>query len=140
MARPIPLPIVKTCLLKDWDPEGDTLVVIRQARVKEEAERDQLFSQFKIERSPDGVSEVYKLPGIELMATECYLTFEDANILGDQADGQQTLLFRKGMSRLEFRAAFGLLPSELMLEWHRHVLQLNPNWGSPTQQEDETKN
>jgi len=127
MARPIPQVLSKECKLLEWDPDGDTIVVVRQARVKEESERDRLFSEFAIKRSADGVSEVYNLPGLELMATECWLTFDEANILVE--DGQEThKLFRKGMSRLEFREAFGQLPTDLMIEWHRAVLAVNPHW------------
>jgi hypothetical protein len=127
MARPIPQVLVKECKLLEWDPDGDTIVVVRQARVKEEAERDRLFSEFAIKRSPDGVSEVYQLPGLELMATECWLTFEDANILLE-TDGETKKLFAKGMSRLDFKTAWGKLPPELMVEWHAKVLEINTHW------------
>jgi hypothetical protein len=139
VAKPIRQAIVAECKLLEYDPDGDTSVWIRQARAHEEAQRDRLWAKTMIERdTAEGTyREIYDLPGMELVSTECWLTFEDANILMERAigkgkDGEDIIetykLFRKGMSQSEFKDAFGKLPMDLIMEWHAKVREINYHW------------
>lgn len=140
MARNITPALVKEFKMLDWDAEGDVSVWIKQVRTKEQGERDKLWGEFSVRRTEGIVTEMYRMPGIELPMLECYLSFEDANILEDTEAGESLVMFRKGMNRSDFNRAFGRLPKELMEEWHEAVLEQNPQWYFRIESDDSLKN
>lgn len=153
MAYEVEEPTEETCVLKETDPSGATWVVVKEARSGEIARRDALWSEFAIERDEHGEIKLehYKVPGTRATFVDCYLTFVDSNIdykhRKRDANGRPVLgtdgspvmvtekMFKAGMSQSEFEARFAKLPSQMMREWHDHVLRLNPDWNPGAKKE-----
>lgn len=109
----------------EGDPE--TFVVIRQATFGDEMVRSELLSSGKISWT-EGRQEITQetaVSGAKLRATEIYLTFVESNLLNEQ--GEQ-IFPEKRLAQPLFERALGMLPAALVEEWHRYVLEVNPDW------------
>lgn len=124
-------------VLDKWDPDGDTIVWIKQVKQGEEIRRTELLLQRKIERPDSGNPvEHMSLPIGELMMLECYLSFVDSTIewevpidVGDPEKGmRKEPMFPKGLSESEFRKRFASLDPELAEEWQEKARLQNPQW------------
>jgi hypothetical protein len=124
--------------LTEWDPDGDTVVWIKPARQAEAMKRSKYNGKIKWEQDTELGQEVRVLdsPWEEKKMVECWLTFEDANIVetvpvnAKEPDGETKLeqMFKKNMSEKDFRAAWGRMDEDLADEWWRAVLKVNPAW------------
>ena len=112
-----------------------TTVTIIQARVRQNTERSDIFSEWIREMRADGNDRViYKLPTYRLTLKEIYLVLVDCNILGpgdkplfrfkSRPNGERYL----DMGESDFYAAAGVLPDEVIAEIHEKVLEVNPHW------------
>ena len=143
--RAVTQALIQKCDLLEWDPAGDTSVWIKQARGLEEGRRDLLFTTMKMQDQEIGEPmRIVELPGPELVILECWLTFDDANIMEevkiketvDAGDGKKkeeekvklVSMFSKSMSEKDFRRAFNRLDRTLIVEWHAKVWEVNPHW------------
>jgi len=134
MAHEVEEALEETKQLLKWDPAGDDTVTIKQARAREEAIRDQLWSKTVREsRAGDeaGTSrEIFELPMAELVFTEIWLTFTDSTL---KRKGK--ILFTPAMTRSQFKGVYDTLPVPLLREWRKAVLEVNPQW-DPTRADD----
>jgi hypothetical protein len=130
------------------DPEHPTTISIKQARVKQNAERSQLLSTFRTERarSKDAYGDeveatVIQLPVYDLVLKEIYLTMVDCNI--GTPNGKPLFTFSRSkdgsylnMTWAAFADAAGLLPDEALEEIHGKVIEVNPHWRISQADED----
>ena len=146
--RAVSQALIEKRALLEWDPAGDDAVWIKQARGLEEGRRDLLFTTMKMQDQEIGEPmRIVDLPGPELVILECWLTFDDANIMEEvkekDADGKEKVklvpMFRQGMGEKDFRKAFNRLDRKLIVEWHSQVWAVNPHW-APGGLEDLEKN
>jgi len=132
-------PETKEFQLKELDaregiPEDQsTKVTIKQATMRQNAVRAELFSEF-IRSYKDGEERyIFKLPLYNLISKEIWLTMVACNIEGDPG----IPLFRfetstrgplMNMSYETFLDALGILEDEVVQEIHNKVLEVNPHW------------
>lgn len=126
------------------DPSGETTVTVRQATMRENTQRADLWATAsRIIRDGMG-SEIelkQRISAPEIMAREVYLTMVGCNITIEDADERPIELFKfakdtatgrpyLAMSEPKFLAAWGQLPAEIALEIHGKVIEVNPTWGA----------
>jgi len=115
--------------LKRWDPEGDTWVSIKPARMGDTMARSGAMPPLELLVDEEGRNvQRLRLADSQRRLLECWLTFDSASIMEEDENGNPRPMFTKGMARAEFEAAFKRLPIELAEEWHEAVLQVNPQW------------
>jgi hypothetical protein len=121
--------LIQKCDLTRWDPSGETAVWIRQAKYAEVARMRSLFSERKVQTDEEGhETHIFNWPEAERSVLACWLSFEDASIMRDAGDGKPEPMFHKGMSEKEFRAAFDELDYDLVQDWMKAVVKVNPQW------------
>lgn len=130
-------PEVKTIVLHEADPSGDTYVKVRQATTYENSQRAELWATAsRIMRDSTG-SEVelkQRISFPEVWRLEAWLTMCGCNIIRE--DGQELFRFSKdssgreswAMTQTQFEKAWGLLPPDVALEVHQAVLEVNEVW------------
>jgi len=114
------------------DPNEPTRVAIRRASFRDESKHDQRFAawQAKVQDGSLSLSGPRYAPA-EIVEYEIYLVLADCNIL--DADGKPLFDFvdgRLAMSEAEFKQKIGKLPEDLILEIHKYVLEVNPQWNA----------
>jgi hypothetical protein len=130
MARVIGAPTVTTIALTQWDPSGETTVTIREPRFWESHKRSQFLGRSVVEHDTVGSREVRDVSWADLVVLELWLTYVKANVQFQGSDAEAASnLFVNVQNQHEFWEAVQLLPDELILEWHKHVIALNPLWG-----------
>lgn len=117
-------------------PQDDpTRITIKQATLRENANRSQLFAEFIREEQSNGrVREILHLPLYDLLCREVFLTLVDCNIIG--RNGKPLFTFKKNgngeqyldMTLQQFQGLWGMLEEDIALEIHEKVLEVNPNW------------
>jgi len=134
-------PLIKTFTLeatdKKYSNDGDpTTVTVRQARKKQDIERQAYFDTMRREwdsAEPDKVALVTNIGLQALMQLEVWLTLCECNLLNvdgsvlfpsKQEDNEPVL----AMKRSEFDKAWGALPGDIADEIHAKVLEVNPVW------------
>jgi hypothetical protein len=142
MALIVMKPLVERRYLKKADPSSETWVEIRQARQHEElmyAERTALSRKF----GDDGSTTLeggMTIP--EIRALECWLTFKNSNIQyqeGPKAKPKPLFTPEMAESFETFKAAFGKLGPEVVIEWQDECWWVNPDWspvGHPSRKAD----
>lgn len=115
--------------------DPDTFVEVRQANFAEEMERSKLLTTGKMSWREGGqeVTQHQEVSVAQIRAKDIYLTYVDSNIQGE--DGKP--LFKDSMREAKFMKVLGLLPAELILEWHDFVIQVNPDWAPGGKSEEE---
>jgi len=121
-------------------PEDEkTTVLIRQARVAQNAKRSILFSKYTRRLAdPDIQGDkdemVYNLPLYDLISEEVYLTLVGCNMLNHEgkeplfAFGQSDRGPYMQMSKTAFIKAWGTLEDDDAAEIHSKVLEVNFHW------------
>jgi len=123
--------------------DDPTLITIKQAAIRENSIRSNLFAELVREPATEGQRErfIFRLPMYTLVAKEVYLTMVGCNLT---RAGKPLFKFKKGpegefldMNENQFMAAWGLIDDETATEIHSKVLELNPHWdiGSGTAEE-----
>lgn len=121
--------LVEKYPLTEWDDSGQTFVMVRQARFSENSRMRGLFAHSKIQTADDGTeTRILDWPAAERDILMCWLTFQDASIMRDVGDGKGEPMFKPGMSETEFRKAFNQLDTDLVNNWVKCVLKMNPQW------------
>jgi hypothetical protein len=133
-------------LPEEYDPEGDTFVVIKPATVAENSIRDELWAKQKRTYNaelPSAMTVESESTYSQRQATEVYLTLVGCNMQYQARDkdgepkGEPKDMFKFGskagvayiaMTREQFLDAWGRLPQLIADEVHRCVLLKNPQW------------
>ena len=138
-------PIVKDFVL-EADETGETKIVIRQATQGDVIRRADLFSRAtQVVSLTDGEGDTMRYEQQfnvhKQRRMEIYLTLTGA--VGFEDENGKALFrikevkgeTRLNMSEQEFYKAIDLLPPEVFLEIHKHVLDVNPIWDNNAQGE-----
>jgi hypothetical protein len=132
-------PEEKEFQLLQSDPSGETTILVRQATMRENTLRADLWATAsRIMRDGMG-SEIelkQRISMPEIMEREVYLTLVACNIEAesgplfkfarDSSTGRPYL----SMSEAKFHEAWGMLPADVALEIHSKVIEVNPTWGA----------
>lgn len=142
MPAVISVPETKTFRLERLDArhgiptEEQSNVTVKQATVRENSRRSQMFATIKTQYNPEDQTEtrIYDLPFYDLIFEEIYLTLVGCNLTVGE---EENPLFRfkksaKGdfldMTKQQFFDAIGLLDDDTLSEIHEKVLEANPHW------------
>lgn len=117
------------------DPEsGKTTVDIKQARLRENKKRGELFKTWMQEITREGNTRtIVELAPYDLIVSEVFLTMVGCNLtvnskpafrFGVRADGMPFL----NMNEREFLDALAPIQDEILMEIHEKVLEMNPHW------------
>jgi hypothetical protein len=121
------------------DPEGKLTVEIRQANFNEDMRRADLVARQRLVRSDErgnetAIEQDYNVE--EARAVDIYLTLSGLEGITDE-DGKEVKLVdfvdRGGVRRIKgsqqsFFEAIGRLPTPVIREIHKYVLEVNPQW------------
>lgn len=117
-------------------PEAEkTIVVIKQATVRQNSQRSRLFSEYIRELADrHGGKErvIFRLPLYDLITEEVFLALVGCNLMnGDKplfkfSTGPQGAFL--DMTRNQFEDAWGMLDDDTAAEIHSKVLQVNFHW------------
>lgn len=137
--------VEKTFFLTDWDADKETWIKIRQVRAGEQHRFEDETWAREISYEQGGSSQVTEKqrPSIvKIWNARARLTFVDCNLqeaIVDHKTGEPELdkdgniktkpLFTQGMSDREFNRVWNSLPVELVEEWDKKVVEMNPHWG-----------
>ena len=144
----ITAPERKTFRLERLDQEFEindnnaSTVTIIQARVRQNAERSQLFKEIKREYM-EGQREriIMDLPMYNLLLKEIFLTLVDCNLTADDKPLFRFKVNNKSESYLDmtwgqFLDAVGYIQDSVLQEIHEKVLEVNPHWFMGLRPED----
>lgn len=134
----LPLPVEKEIPLNlpiDEDPGQDAFVKVRLATVEEEHSVSELTKNVTRQYNADGsmnVTFLYSNP--DLRRLQVYLTMTDCSILDESGDKplfrfqRDGGIMRSAMSRAEFNAAWGKLPTNWANAIIRAMFAVNKSW------------
>jgi len=112
------------------DPSGETYVMIKPITYRDDMMRGELLKEREVSsegRASKGLNMYL------LRAEEMWLTYADGHITLEDEDGKQSQPFspREEMTRAGFMEALSALPSNIALEWHQKMVEVNPDWAFP---------
>jgi len=118
--------------LSEADPSNDTWVMIKPITYRDDMLRGELLKERETLNSPGGQA----MKGINmyrLRAEELWLTYVDAHIVLEDAEGNKTEPFKpcEEMTRAQFMEALASLPTQVVLEWYTRMLEVNQDWAFP---------
>lgn len=138
MPKAISTPLEKTFKLDQFDPTGETFVIVRQATQAQHERRAELFDEITriYNDAVAGETQIKQRISVEeLKRIEVMLTLAECNILDeDGATPLFTFVQERGRPRLamtenRFKEAWGKLPTEVAEEIHKKIREVNPTWG-----------
>jgi hypothetical protein len=105
-----------------------TMITIRQAATGENEERNNLFSRFQREYTPDTVKVTQDISFDAVRRKEVFLTLAACNIM--DVDGRPLFVFKDGRLQDEklFTKAWSKLPPLYAEAIHEKVLEVNVMW------------
>jgi len=113
------------------DPDGGSWVMIKPTTYRDELVRGEVLKEREV--SSNGmVSKGINI--YRLHAEELWLTYADAHIVTSEEDGEPVCVPfkpREEMERGDFMDVLTGLPSAIVLEWHRLMTEVNPDWAYP---------
>jgi hypothetical protein len=134
----------KTFYLSEWDPENETWIKVRQVRAGEQHrfEEETWAREVSYDQGGGGpVTEKQRPSIVKVWLARAKLTFVDSNLqvaLMDkngqpEKDKEGNIktqpLFTQNMSEREFTKVWSSLPVDLVEEWDKKVVEMNPHWG-----------
>ena len=142
MPAVISLPETKEMRLERTDErfgiptEEKTTVTIRQAKVRENSKRSDMFATIKTQINPEDNTEtrIFDLPFYGLIIEEIFLTLVGCNLTVGK-EKAPLFTFANGprgqfldMDKTRFLEAIGVIDDEILAEIHEKVLEVNPHW------------
>lgn len=117
-----------------------TRIVVRQATQAQNEKRSRVYSEVNrvLSSSLDDGETILRQQWSweELKRMEVYLSLVDCNIMNE--DGNPLFKFRKNgnhqimdMTTSAFEKAWGLLPTDVAMEIHEKVMEVNLSWRNP---------
>lgn len=123
---------VKKVLIES-DASGDSWIMIRPITYRDDLVRGELLKEREVASDGIGGSMTKGINMYRLRAEELWLTYADAHIVFEDADGGQAEPFvpRDEMTKVEFMQALSDLSPSVVLEWHQRMVEVNPDWAYP---------
>jgi hypothetical protein len=125
------IPVKK--VLSASDPSEDSWVMIKPITYRADLQRGELLKEREVANDAYGGSMTKGINMYRLRAEELWLTYADAHIVFEDEDGGETEPFssRDDMTKADFMQALADLAPAVVLEWHRRMVEVNPDWAFP---------
>lgn len=111
-------------ILSEADPSGDTYVMIKPVSYRDDMARGEFLKEREI-ATGKGIN-MYTL-----RAEELWLTYAGVHIVLESEDDKQAQPFSEGMTKASFMEALSALHTDVVLEWHSKMVEVNPDWAFP---------
>lgn len=127
-----PVTPVKKFLLRS-DPSEDTWVMIKPITYRDDMLRGEVLREQEWASTMSGEAKSSGLNMYRLRAEELWITYHSAHIVIEDEDGNTREPFkpRDEMTRQAFMDALADLPTNVVLEWHEKMVEVNPDWRFP---------